>query len=605
MIREITKYTVLLSTMLLVGCGGGSSSSSNSNSGSDSSSGSTSSTGVFIDDVVSGLKYINGSITGYTNEKGEFEYIVGTEVEFYLGGISLGKIKPNDNQVWIQDLVGVDRTDTDNAMVLEIARLLQSVDDDPITPEIEISRETFNKFENIKTELQTEILNNSNYLDSQSFTSIPDITFISKEIAKNHLERSLINHGIWSSPGGNATVDYNELEPFMRTINITDVNEIGSVSQGRELFVARWQMATGSISNLDGLGPLFNANACTACHVSDGRIAAYKDNGVVDDSFLFRLGNENGNVHPIYGGQLQTKSTIGNGEAIISWSKNEGSGKIEFNAISDESLNGFNLGPRIAPHLLGMGLLDLIPVDTILEYADPTDENNDGISGRAHWVTEEGESRLGRFGWKAINSSLRTQNAGALHQDMGLTTPVNMQENCTENQSICSEQLNGGTPEISEVSLQSIVNFMTALGVPERRIVSQESFNKGATLFNSTGCASCHRPTMTTGTSEKFKSLSNQKIYPYTDLLLHDMGDNLADGVKEKDAIGSEWRTPPLWGIGIVEQKEGARFLHDGRASTIEDAIKEHDGEALNSKNKFINLTLEDKEKLLTFLRGI
>ncbi len=188
MIREITKYIVLLTTMLLVGCGGGGGSSSSSGSGSSSS------TGVFIDDVVSGLKYINGSITGYTNEKGEFEYTAGTEVEFYLGGISLGKIKPNDNQVWIQDLVGVDRTDTDNAMVLEIARLLQSVDDDPITSEIEISRATFNKFENIKTELQTEILNNSSYLDTAVFTSIPDITLISKEIAKNHLDNSIVKY---------------------------------------------------------------------------------------------------------------------------------------------------------------------------------------------------------------------------------------------------------------------------------------------------------------------------------------------------------------------------------------------------------------------------
>jgi CxxC motif-containing protein (DUF1111 family) len=180
-----------------------------------------------------------------------------------------------------------------------------------------------------------------------------------------------------------------------------------------------------------------------------------------------------------------------------------------------------------------------------------------------------------------------------------------VEENCTSNQEICASQANGGNPEVSEASLQAVVNFMTALGVPQRRVENQEVFDKGAKIFNSIGCASCHRPTMITSESAKFKSLSNQKIYAYTDLLLHDMGENLRDGVKEKDASASEWRTPPLWGIGIVEQKEGARFLHDGRATTIQQAILEHDGEALQTKNRFKNLTSEDKENLLSFLRGI
>jgi len=405
-----------------------------------------------------------------------------------------------------------------------------------------------------------------------------------------------------SAPGGNATVKYTQNDPFLKISDNISENEISGVSQGRELFIAQWKVAPDSRTTLDGLGPLFNANACTTCHISDGRVAPYNDNGTTSETFLFRVGNENGDVHPVFGGQLQTQATSGNAETSMTWVKNS-SNKIEF--ISSADVGNFNIGGRISPHLLGMGLLDLVSEETILEYEDIHDSNNDGVSGRAHWVMEEGKRRVGRFGWKAINFSLRTQNAGAMHQDMGLTTPVNPNENCTDQQTVCSEQPNGGTPEVSETALQQVVDFMTALSVPDRRISNQETFDKGAKIFETVGCASCHRPTMTTGTSSKFSSLSNQKIYPYTDLLLHDMGQSLADGVKEKDATGSEWRTPPLWGIGIVEQKEGARFLHDGRASSIKEAIELHDGEAKNAKDKFMKLETNEVDELMNFIRAI
>ena len=406
-----------------------------------------------------------------------------------------------------------------------------------------------------------------------------------------------------TSPGGSATVEYTKDNPFLKILNNINENEISGVSQGRELFIAQWNVAPGSRPALDGLGPLFNANACTSCHISDGRVASYNSDGTTDKSFLFRVGNENGDVHPIFGGQLQTQATSGKAETSMTWQKDSLTGDINF--ISSSDIGDFNIGGRISPHLIGMGLLDLVSDETVLEYEDINDSNNDGISGRAHWVEEEGEKRIGKFGWKAINSTLRTQNAGAMHQDMGLTTPVNPNENCTNQQNICQDVPNGGTPEVSEVALQQIVDFMTALGVPSRRIENQETFDSGANTFESIGCASCHRPKMITAESSKFSSLSNQTIYPYTDLLLHDMGESLADGVKEKDASGSEFRTPPLWGIGIVEAKEGARFLHDGRASSIQEAIELHDGEAKSARERFVNLSEIEKENLLTFLRGI
>jgi len=410
---------------------------------------------------------------------------------------------------------------------------------------------------------------------------------------------------VWSAPGGNATMDYDKDNPFLKILTTIGEDEISGVSQGRELFIAQWNAAPGTRTLLDGLGPLFNANACTTCHISNGRVAPYNNDGTLSNTFLFRVGKENGDSHPIYGGQLQTQATSGVPETSISWVKSGSDETISFISSTDLSTDNFNIGGRISPHLIGMGLLDLVSDSTILEYEDINDNNTDGISGRAHWVTEAGERKLGRFGWKAINSSLRTQNAGALQQDMGLTTPVNMAENCTSNQDVCDNEPNGGTPEVSEQSLQNIVDFMTTLGVPNRRISSQAVFDNGAKTFESIGCASCHRPTMTTGISSKFSILSNQKIYPYTDLLLHDMGNSLADGVKEKDATGNEWRTPPLWGIGIVEEKEGAKFLHDGRASTIKEAISLHDGEAKSARDKFNNLEENELNSLLTFLRGI
>lgn len=406
---------------------------------------------------------------------------------------------------------------------------------------------------------------------------------------------------VWTAPGGNATVAYDAVEPFMKISDTIDEDEIVSISQGRELFIAAWQAAPGTRSVLDGLGPLFNADACTACHVADGRIAPYAEGGALDASFLFRLGDETGAVHPLYGGQLQTSATSGVAEGSVTWTLDGEA--ITFVVTPD--MEGYHLGPRIAPHLLGMGLLDLVSEATILEYEDPEDANGDGISGRAHWVYEEGETRLGRFGWKAINSTLRTQNAGAMHQDMGLTTPVNPQEQCTDAQEVCATEPSGGSPEVSEASLMAIVHFMTALGVPERRISDQETFDAGARLFETVGCAACHRPTMQTGMSEKFASLSEQTIYPYTDLLLHDMGAGLNDGVREKNATASEWRTPPLWGIGIVAEKEGVRFLHDGRATTLSEAIAAHGGEAQQAKARFMALDAEAREAFMTFLRGI
>lgn len=415
---------------------------------------------------------------------------------------------------------------------------------------------------------------------------------------------------VWGRPGGNATVAVVSSSPFMQLAPGVDASEMAGVSQGRELFVAEWQAAPGPRALLDGLGPLFNADACTACHVSNGRAATLADGGGTTAAVLFRLGNAAGQEHPEYGGQLQSFATTGQAEGTVGWLANSVTGVVNYvlQLAGLSRLDGYHLGPRISPQLVGMGLLDLVPEAQILEYADAADANADGISGRPHWLTADGSAQsgqLGRFGWKAIHPTLRRQSAGAMHQDMGLTTSVHPQENCTVSQPVCSTASNGGAPEVSDASLAAVVDFMTVLAVPERRVVDAVRFDQGARLFAQAGCVACHRPTLQTGSSTRFPTLSGQTVYAYTDLLLHDMGPSLGDGIREINAQPQEWRTPPLWGLGLVEQQASARFLHDGRAKTIAEAIGWHGGEAQKARDAYASLSNAEREAFLLFLRGI
>lgn len=410
----------------------------------------------------------------------------------------------------------------------------------------------------------------------------------------------------WMPNAGNATADFDTGFAFLQFIPGLDLAELGNASKGRELFTAEWTAAPGSRPLLDGLGPLQITSACSQCHLVSGRAPSLKANGEIGVGLLFRLGDNLGNHDPYYGSQLQTSATSGNSEGHVNWEWGN-SNKPIFTLTTNqlEITEGINLGPRLSPQLVGIGLLDLISDADILIQADEHDANNDGISGRAHWHTINGEKVLGRFGWKAMQPSLEHQSAGAFQQDMGITTSLNPNEPCTPLQTICDDQPNGGNPEVSDSSLSAINDFLTLLAVPARRIDNQKEFDKGSILFDDIGCAKCHQPTFTTTNSSKYPLLANQLIYPYTDLLLHDLGEDLSDNVKEGDANPREWRTPPLWSLGLIEAVEGSRFLHDGRAETIEEAILWHGGEGLTAKNNFVELSSTQKEKLLSFLRSI
>ena len=421
----------------------------------------------------------------------------------------------------------------------------------------------------------------------------------------------------WLPAGGVATISSDISRPFLQIIPTLPTSSLGNISAGRELFITQWTPAGEGRVLFDGVGPIFNANACTQCHSSEGRQPTYALNGEMSDAILFRLGNKQGIAHPYYGEQMQHQS-------IDSSVATEGKMLYDIITAIDRPLSAVNfrfiptdpnhplgdsaISGRISPQLVGMGMLNLIPNADIIAAADADDVNEDGISGRVHWIIEGSQQQIGRFGWKAINSSLRTQNANAMSQDMGLTTSVFAEPNCTASQFVCKTLPNGGFaggPEVIDESLDAVTEFMTALAVPERRIDNLQTFNQGATLFTQTGCASCHTPKQKTGDSLRFPLLSQQTIYPYTDLLLHDMGTGLDDGVKEKNAESYEWRTPPLWGIGIVARDPEARFLHDGRASSLSEAILWHGGEAESTKNRFEQLPDDEKQILLTFLNGI
>lgn len=395
---------------------------------------------------------------------------------------------------------------------------------------------------------------------------------------------------------------------------------------GNSLFSENWVAAPASATSRDGLGPMFNARSCSGCHFLDGR-GAPPEPDKDSAALLVRISiMENGRAvpDPVYGGQIQPRSLPGGApEAQVSvrWSEHEETypdGKeitlrkpvLEFSAWADgPPSHPLLTSPRIANAVHGLGLLEAVPEAAIRSLADPEDADKDGISGRANeaWDKTLQKRMLGRFGWKASQPSVRQQTAEAFLGDMGITSPVNPQEAFTPAQKARLASLpSGGEPEIPENLLQHVTTYMRTLAPPARRDVDDPVVRRGSVLFNDLKCARCHVPLMVTGEVSDITELSNQIIRPYTDLLLHDMGEGLADGRPDEDATGVEWRTPPLWGMGLQKAVNGhTTFLHDGRARNAEEAILWHGGEAAASRDAFMRLPQSDRADLLRFLDSL
>ena len=241
-------------------------------------------------------------------------------------------------------------------------------------------------------------------------------------------------------------------------------------------------------------------------------------------------------------------------------------------------------------------------------YGRPGDADGDGISGRANfvWDVRNGKLALGRFGWKANQPSVEQQVAGAFLGDIGITSSPFPDENCPKAQAACRQAPNGGRPEIADSRLEKVTIYTQTLAVPAMRNTEDKEVQQGARLFVQSNCSLCHTPRHETGSTHPLEPLRGQTIFPYTDLLLHDMGEGLADHRPDGQATGTEWRTPPLWGIGLVETVNGhTMFLHDGRARSLEEAILWHGGEAEESRNRFMGLTLEERNALIKFLESL
>jgi len=372
-----------------------------------------------------------------------------------------------------------------------------------------------------------------------------------------------------------------------------------------------------------GLGPLFNQNSCESCHLSNGR-SPFPNTSDNLEGFLIRLSipGEGAQGQPLgapgYGGQLQTKAVYGKAaEALVTWQEEE----IDFMYPDGKTVqlvkpifhlentytimgNDVMISPRMATPIIGLGLLEAIDANDLIALADPGDVDGDGISGHPNMVWDELQQQvsIGRFGWKAGNPTLVQQTAGAYKEDMGITNPLFHVENSvgqTQGDSLVDD------PEIDLEILQTTAFYTQSLGVPARRNTEDPNVRRGKELFNTLNCSGCHHPSYQTGNHE-FAFLSNQRIFPYTDLLLHDMGEGLADHRPEFQADGREWRTAPLWGIGLTHIVGAhTRFLHDGRARSIEEAIMWHGGEAQKSRDDFSVMSEPDRNALINFLESL
>ena len=447
--------------------------------------------------------------------------------------------------------------------------------------------------------------------------------------------RARDNGDAFSIPSGNM--------PFERELDF---------KVGDGLFRKLWVSAPASTLVSDGLGPLYNARSCQNCHLKDGR--GHPPEGPEDDSvsmflrvsvpaptdatmseldaFLLSRGDETQRTapDPVYGGQMQDFAVQGHpaeyrmdisyqeqpvalsdGETASLRMPTYQAADLGYGPLAD----GAMLSPRVAPQMIGLGLLEAIPAADILALTDPDDADGDGISGRAQivWSFDENQAMLGRFGLKAGAPTIREQSAAAFAGDIGISSPIFDAPwgDCTEAQADCRTAPNGstGTPEMTEVSgegLDLVTFYARNLGVPERRDVDDPQVLRGKKVFYDTGCTSCHTPKFVTERLVDQPEQSFQLIWPYTDLLLHDMGEGLADNRPEGRANGTEWRTPPLWGIGLTQTVSGhTYFLHDGRARSLLEAVLWHGGEAQEQRDAVVDMSAQDRADLIRYLESL
>ncbi|MDB6177168.1 thiol oxidoreductase [Paracoccus sp. Z330] len=455
-----------------------------------------------------------------------------------------------------------------------------------------------------------------------------------------------------TNPAGAATVRArHDADAFsLPSANISFEGEL-DFKVGNGLFRKLWVSSPSSTLASDGLGPLYNSRGCQNCHLKDGRghppdrddeqggsmflrlsvpANANAPRTVIED-YLAGVGNPAVPTRPdpVYGGQLQDLAVAGipaEGQMDISYQEipvtlsggETASLRAPSYAISNAGYGDMRddlmISPRVAPPMIGLGLLEAIPTADILASADPDDADGDGISGRAQitWSARHDQPMLGRFGWKAGMPTIEEQSAAAFSGDIGISTPLHPSPagDCTDAQTACVNAPHGAGDirgdEIDAEGLDLVTFYSRNLGVPARRDVDDPQVLRGKQVFYESGCVDCHRPKYVTARLEARPEQSFQLIWPYSDLLLHDMGEGLADDRPEILATGREWRTAPLWGLGMTEQVNGhTMLLHDGRARSVLEAILWHGGEARASRDAVVNMPPQNRADLLRFLDSL
>ncbi len=379
--------------------------------------------------------------------------------------------------------------------------------------------------------------------------------------------------------------------------------EEGTAALGRALFERDWVTAPGSADASGGLGPLYAARSCAGCHAGpalSGRFTEAPERRIASRGLVLRFADGAGNPDPFYGHALQSQAAAGltpEGRAVLTASADALRGYVlslhlAHGALGDETRQS----PRLAPALLGRAALERIDTAAVMARADPDDRDGDGISGRAAMIVTDSGEVLGRYGWKAEIATLKEQIADAFALDMGLssTRRPRLQGDCTPRQTACLASAQSasspGDHEITEAAIVSVAAYLESL--PLREPPSDET--AGARLFTEIGCAACHVP--------RLRTQDGQTVASFTDLLLHDMGPDLDDGVGAPGVASSEWRTAPLVAMQPIG---GRRYLHDGRAATIDAAIRAHAGEAAAARARYGALSEAERDSLAAFVSAL
>jgi len=431
------------------------------------------------------------------------------------------------------------------------------------------------------------------------------------------------------------------------TLGLTDINAYSEPAPvltrkqreqflaGRSVFRRQWASIV-SLNGDWGLGPTFVSDRCIGCHINNGR-GHPPAAGEQPASMLVRLSlpgtTEHGGPrpHPNYGDQFQNRSLDGSNvdlahggkpvpheaDLYIDWEQHVvtlADGEtvqlrkplLRIENLAFGPVDGIMTSIRVAQPLIGVGFLDAVPEETILALA--RSQSAEGVNGRPNVVWDEINQRMtmGRYGWKANVPSLKQQIALAAIGDMGVNTNLYPEQNCPKVQLICANMLPGNFPELVDMEIDALEMWLQALAVPARRNMNDEQVKRGAELFDQARCALCHVPQMQTGAIDGLPQIANQTFHAYTDLLLHDMGDGLSDGRPDFAAGPRDWRTPPLWGLGLSQTVTGdSTLLHDGRARDVTEAILWHGGEATMSRDAFAAMPEADRAALVKFVESI